>query len=319
MTSKRHTLLLLLLLATPLMAANAIGVRGKIGPQGKPKRVQRLQIRKSGVYENYLVDGKFAGGNRVKITANNVTVRHCEIRNCSGNGIGVFGKNVLIENCRIHHMLAGTFKKQRDAHGIAGRWNNVTIRNCEIYYVSGDCIQFDPDRRSSGKVVIDNCSLWTGPLPSDTVGFRKGQRPGENAFDSKTPKRGPRCQLVMRRCVLKGWRQPGQISLVAALNIKENVDAKVEQCLFIDNQVCFRLRGPTRRGAAKVTIKQCAIFDSRIGLRVEDKLRDLKVSKLGFNGKVRRKYHFVGRGPFPGYENKDETKVDSYEKLLKQG
>ena len=52
---------------------------------------------------------------------------------------------------------------------------------------------------------------------------------------------------------------------------------------------------------------------------MEDKLRDLKVSKLGFGNKVRRKYHFVGRGPFPGYENTGEHKAVSLQKLLKQG
>gem|GEM_PF-4316864 len=80
------------------------------------------------------------------MTADNVTIRNCEIRNATGNGIGVFGKNTVIENCRIHHLLNSTYADQSDAHGVTGRWSNVTIRNSEIYYVSGDCVQFDPDR-----------------------------------------------------------------------------------------------------------------------------------------------------------------------------
>ena len=124
----------------------ALGATGDYQHEGEPKRVVRLQITKDGVYENYLVDSNWAGGNRVKITADNVTLRNCEIRNASGNGIGVFAQNVLIENCRIHHLLAGSFKKQVDAHGITGCWGNVTIRNCDIGFISGDCIQFDPDR-----------------------------------------------------------------------------------------------------------------------------------------------------------------------------
>ena len=320
---KKLTLLLtgtLLILNTPnVYSQNAIGVSGKVGCLKDPKQVDRLIIDKSGVYENYLVDSNWQGGNRVKITADNVTLRNCEIRNATGNGIGVFGKNVVIENCRIHHLLNSTFDKQHDAHGITGRWNNVTIRNCEIYYISGDCIQFDPDRKSTGKVLIENCSLWTGPLPADAAGFKKGERPGENAFDSKTPPKGPRCELTMRNCLLQGWKQPGQISLMAALNIKENIKANIETCLFQDNEVCFRLRGPTGRGDALVTIDRSAIFSAEVGVRMEDKIENLSINHLAFGSNVKRKYHMVGRGPFPGYKNQNETKANSFETLLKTG
>ena len=68
-----------------------LGPQGVVDTKANPKRVQRLQITKDGVYENYLVDSNWAGGNRVKITADNVILRNCEIRKASGNGIGVFG------------------------------------------------------------------------------------------------------------------------------------------------------------------------------------------------------------------------------------
>lgn len=315
---------LVLLLANVSAAAedageNAIGTRGAVGCGENPRRVERLEIERPGVYENYLGDSAWAGGNRVKISADNVTLRNCEIRNATGNGVGVFGKNVTIENCRIHHLLNSTFDQQHDAHGITGDWANVTIRNCEIYYVSGDAVQFDPARRSTGKVLIENCTFWTGPLPEDAAGFKRGERPGENAFDSKTPPTGPRCQLIMRRCLMYGWKQPGQISLLAAINLKENVEATIEDCLFRDNQVCFRLRGPTGRGDAQVTINRCALFDSQVGIRMEDNLRDLKVRGLAFGAGVERKYHQVGRGTFPGYENQGETQAKSFDALLKQG
>ena len=109
--------------------------------------------------------------------------------------------NVLIENCKIHHLLAGTFKKQTDAHGITGRWGKILIRNCDIGLISGDCIQFDPDRKSTGRVMIENCRLWTRPLPADAVGFKKGERPGENAVDTKTMPKGKRAQLIIRNCI----------------------------------------------------------------------------------------------------------------------
>src|SRR5262249_23991882 len=181
-------------------AGKPVGLLGPVGCLQKPKMVERLQITRPGVYENYLVDSNWKGGNRVKITADNVTLRHCEIRNATGNGVGVFGTNVVIENCKIHHLLASTFKEQHDAHGVTGRWGNVTIRNCEIHHVSGDCVQFDPDRKSTGKLVIEDCTLWTGPLPADAGGFKKGERPGENAVDTKTKPKGERCRLIVRNC-----------------------------------------------------------------------------------------------------------------------
>src|SRR5947208_134471 len=112
--------------------AKLVGVQGPVGYLANPKKVDRLLITQPGVYENYLVDSNWQGGNRVKITADHVTLRHCEIRNSTGNGVGVFGKKVTIENCKIHHCLHSTFKEQHDAHGITGRWGDVTIRNCEI-------------------------------------------------------------------------------------------------------------------------------------------------------------------------------------------
>jgi hypothetical protein len=223
---------LMLSLAVPACAAERAGAQGKVGCLANPKRVDRLEITEPGVYENFLVDSNWQGGNRVKITADNVTLRNCEIRNATGNGISVFAHNVTIENCLIHHLLAGTFKEQHDAHGITGRWGNVVIRNCEIHHTSGDSVQFDPDRKSRGAVLIERCTFWTGPLAEDAAGFHRGETPGENAFDSKTPGEGERCALTIRDCHFHGWKQPGQIENMAALNLKENIDATVSGCVF---------------------------------------------------------------------------------------
>jgi hypothetical protein len=296
-----------------------VGARGVIGCRANPKLVERLEISRPGVYENYLIDSRWAGGNRVKITADDVVVRNCEIRNATGNGVGVFGKNVTIEHCKIHHLLASTFAQQADAHGITGRWDQVMIRDCEIFYVSGDCIQFDPDRNSTGRVLIDHCTLWTGPLPQGAAGFKKGERPGENAFDSKTPAQGPRCAVTIRNCYLYGWNQPGQINTLAALNIKENVHARVENCLFRDNEVCLRLRGPGLRGGALVEVEDCAIYNATIGVRMEDKISGLKLRRLGFGSGVERKYQAAGGGVGPGFENTGEYVAPPLEQVLRNG
>ena len=299
--------------------AKPIGVNGPVGCQKNPTKVERLEIKKSGVYENYLVDGKWGTGNRVKITADDVTLRNCEIFNCGGNGVGVFAKNITIENCKIHHCLKGTFTQQADAHGITGFWSQITVRNCEIYQVSGDAVQFDPDRKSTGQVVIENCTFWTGPLPEDAAGFKKGERPGENAIDTKTPVKGERCVMLVRNCYFHGWNQPGQISNMSALNLKENVLVKVENCVLNDNEIAFRVRGPTRRGGANVEIKNCAVYNSAVGVRVEDKAENLKIERLGFGKNVTRKYHIIKNQPGPGYQNKGEYEAPALETLLKQG
>lgn len=326
MLSHDRTLALVILLLasfsrTPARAQEAkpVGVHGKVGCLKDPKTVERLEIKKPGVYENYLVDGKWGTGNRVKITADNVTLRNCEIFNCGGNGIGVFAKNIIIENCKIHHCLKGTFKQQDDAHGITGFWSNITIRNCEICYISGDAVQFDPERRSMGQVVIEDCTFWTGPLPSDAAGFKKGERPGENAIDTKTPPKGERCVMTVRNCYFHGWNQPGQITNMAALNLKENVLVKVENCILSDNEISFRVRGPGKRGGANVEVKNCAIYDSAVGVRVEDKAENLKIDKLAFGKGITRKYQILMNQPGPGYENRGEYIAPALEELLKQG
>jgi hypothetical protein len=296
-----------------------VGVQGPVGCKDNPKKVERLVIKKPGVYENYLVDCNWQGGNRVKISTDDVTLRNCEIRNATGNGVGVFGKNVVIENCKIHHLLNSTFKEQHDAHGVTGGWNNVTLRNCEIYYVSGDAVQFDPDRNTQGKVLIEDCTFWTGPLPADAGTFKKGERPGENGVDTKTRPKGPPSELVIRNCYIHGWNQPGQIGNMAALNLKENVKVQVENCLFRDNEIALRLRGPNARGlGAVVTVHDCAIYDGAVGVRMEDKIHDLKITDLGFGPGVGKKYHMAG-GPGAGYENRGEHQAPAFETLLTKG
>ncbi len=303
-------------------ARRLIGAPEAVGCSAQAKRVERLVIEHPGVYEDFLVDSRWRGGNRVKIRAGNVVVRNCEIRNSTGNGIGVFARNVVIDRCHIHHMLSGTFHDQDDAHGITGGWNQVTIRNCVIHHVSGDAVQFDPDRRTSGRVVIENCTFWTGPLPAGAARFHRGERPGENAIDTKTMPpnaRAPRCELIVRNCYFHGWQQPGQIDLLAALNIKENVDAVIENCVFANNQVCFRLRGRTSRGFARVTIRNCAIYNSDVALRLEDDIEGVKVDGLLVGPGVGRLVHRVGRGRFRGFRLTGVRPAPPLEELLRKG
>src|SRR5262245_60279959 len=158
-TAPRWLAVAALLLAAqpaPAQKARPVGVQGDVGCLKDPRKVERLEITKPGVYENYLVNGKWGSGNRVKVTADGVTLRNCGSHSGAGNGVGVYGKKAVSENCKSHHCLRRTFEDQHDAHGITGRWGDVTIRNCEISYVSGDAVQFDPALKAAGKVTIED-------------------------------------------------------------------------------------------------------------------------------------------------------------------
>ena len=302
------------------VSGKPVGIQGPVGCRENPKKVDRLIITKPGVYENYLVDSAWQGGNRVKITADDVILRNCEIRNATGNGVGAFGKNITIENCKIHHLLNGSFKDQKDAHGVTGGWNNLTVRNCEIYYVSGDSVQIDPDRRTRGHVLIEDCTFWTGPLPEDAGAFKKGERPGENGVDTKTIPTGDAGTMDIRNCYFFGWKQPGQIGNMAGVNLKENVYVQVKNCVFRDNEIAFRLRGPTTKGmGAKVEIADCAIYETDVGVRMENQIKDLKIHGLGIGAGVQKKYHSAGGGAGAGYENMGEHPAPAFAELLKKG
>ena len=295
-----------------------VGVQGHVGCLANPKKAQRLLITKPGVYQNYLIDGAWFDGNLVKIKSDDVTLRNCEIFNGKHNAIVVYAKNVVIDSCKIHHLLKGTFKDQKDAHGISGQPNRLMIRNCEIYATSGDSVQFDPSREPWGDVTIENCTFWTAPLKKDAAGFRAGERPGENALDTKQLKTNPRSRVTIQNCLFYGWGQ-GQIKVQAALNIKENVSVTVDGCVLHSNDVCFRLRGGTgERGGAEVQIKDCAIYSSLVGVRMEDKIEGLQIQGLAVGDGVPRVYQ-VAEGVGPGYVNTGQRKARPYKDVIKYG
>lgn len=309
MTTRWSLVWFVCLICAPFAAADEVrlaGTEGKPGVLENPKRVSRLEIDMPGVYENYRIDAQGRGGNIVKITADDVTLRNCEIFNGTGNGVGVFGTRVVIENCRIHHLLAGTYDEQHDAHGITGRWGDVTIRNCDISMTSGDSIQFDPDRKSNGQLVIERCRLWTGKLAADAPGFKAGQSPGENAFDSKTPADGERCKLIIRQCYMYGWSQPSQIQNRAALNLKEHIDAEVSDCVFNDCEIAIRARGPGTRGGAHVTVTDCAVYRTQVAVRIEDKIEKLQITRMAWGGGVDERFDIHGGKEVPGFTSSDE-------------
>jgi hypothetical protein len=142
-------------------------------------------------FDGLIIDGQFGTKDVLQINSGGdyTILRNCEIKNSVKDGIDLYkADNVLFEDLEIHHMLAGSYNNQEDAHGIvATQQKNLTIRGCNIYYVSGDCFQTDPNRGIPlwDNVLIENCILWTGPLPADAANWHAGEVPGENAVDTK--------------------------------------------------------------------------------------------------------------------------------------
>ncbi|HTL51459.1 MAG TPA: right-handed parallel beta-helix repeat-containing protein [Planctomycetota bacterium] len=269
------------------------GLLGPVGVFGNPTRTDTLTINTTGLCENTLVDAAGEPKNLINIHADNVVVRNCEVRNSRHNGIQVYAKNVLIENCKIHHLGDGTLANSLDAHGITGDPHNLIIRNCEIHQVSGDCVQFDPARPKTGwtDVLIENCEFWTGPLDVNVAGFKKGQMIGENAVDTKNMAKAPRARLVIRNSVFHGFRGiQASGGDRAALNIKENVDCKIENCVFYDNGLSLRLRGPGTFGGSLVQATTCYFYDNDTAIRYEDKIQKLVLTGMAFSANVKTHY-----------------------------
>ena len=164
--------------------ADSAGLIGPVGAPSDARRVRTLRIDRSGLYENIVVDGEWIDQDLVRITADNVVLRNCTIRNGCRDAVEIYARNVRLENCHIHHVIGGTYRAAHniDAHGITGRPQNLTVYNTEISHVSGDAIQFDPSRKAEpypwDNVLVEHCFLWTGPLDADYAGYKRGERPG---------------------------------------------------------------------------------------------------------------------------------------------
>jgi hypothetical protein len=279
------------------------GLIGPVGPQGTPQKPPamrgRWDITQPGVYENFLVDPDFEDFDAIRVRANGTTLRNFEVRNGRQDAIEVYADDVRIESCRIHHFLAGSFQNQVDAHGITGRGARLTVRNCEISHCSGDAWQMDPGRGEWSDVVLEHCDISMGPLQKDMAGFKAGQAPGENGVDTKQSVDLPRSRLTIRNCVFHGYRASGYIGMPAALNLKDHVEVLVENCLFYDNFVAVRLRGPGSRGGAQVTLKDCWFYDCDLAIRLEDRAQALRIVRPHFGSGVKRRFQQVGGAP-PG-------------------
>lgn len=92
---------------------------------------------------------------RLEAAAHDIQIQHVQLYNGHGYGVRVGNdtRNVLVEDCAIHHFDAGA----QDAHGIGIMTAyGVTIRRCDIHDVSGDAIQSNtPDYPGYGRFASD--------------------------------------------------------------------------------------------------------------------------------------------------------------------
>ena len=161
------------------------------------------------------------------------------------------------------------------------------MRGCSIYYVSGDCFQTDPNRGLPlwDNVLIENCQLWTGPLPADAAGWHAGEVPGENAIDTKVNddslQTGYRPKITLRNIEAFGF-VPGYISNRAAFNMKEQIECNMNAIRVHENEIAFRLRGDTGNGSAHVTMMNVVAYENDKTFRTEDNVELLHVYNCTF-------------------------------------
>ena len=254
--------------------------------------------------ENIRFDANWANTDAVKLrtAADYFTLRNCVVKNTRRDGIDMNSpQGVLIDSTAIHDCIWVENGTRNDAHGIVTSGvKDLTIRDCEIYYVSGDAVQLQYGGWNN--VIIENCTLWNGPLPTARGGAPAGVTPGENAIDTKYHIEDGRGMLFVKNTTAYGWRS-NYITNAAAFNLKHNVEVILNGITTYDNDIAFRLRGPGSKGGAHVTLLNAVIYDSNIGVRYEDAIENLLIYNSTWGDGINRQFQSAG-----GYGNGFQVK-----------
>ncbi len=269
--------------------------------QGDAPILNRLRINGSHTHLfDIIVDHNKQSGDAVIVRAPGVMLKDMIVRNGANDGIDANDADgLVIDGLLIHHFLAGSFTNQVDAHGIvATDTRGLTIRNTEVHHVSGDSFQADPDRNTTitTDILIEGSHFWTGPLAEAFNEWNAGERPGENAVDTKMVKSGwesvERMKITIRDVVAHGWVQDGYINNKAVFNMKEKIEAVFDGITVYDSEIAFRLRGT--RGNADVTIANAVVYDVDKAIRAEDDLANLQVYNTTFGDGIDTMLQFAG-------------------------
>jgi len=219
---------------------------------------------------------------------------------------------VLIENCTIHDAIWFKNGERQDAHGIVTEGvKDFTVRGTTIYYVSGDGLQFQYDGWDN--ILVENCTLWNGDLPTARGGAPAGVNPGENAVDTKYNPGDGRGKLYIRNTTAYGWRSD-YINNAAAFNLKHSVEVELNRITVYDSEIAFRLRGPgsvpDSKGGAWVTLANTVIYDCDKAVRYEDGIENLHLYHITFGNNFTEQFENAG-GHGTGFELKNSLFLSS--------
>ena len=185
---------------------------------------------------------------------------------------------VLIEGCLLHHAL-NPVGGRSDAHGIVGgAVKDLTIRDTEIHTFSGDGIQVDAGRAAPGwdNLVVERTRDLAGAAARQRERLSQpGSRPAKTPSTPRPSASLPRARVTIRDFTASGFRN-GLIGNMAALNLKEHVDAVVDRVTIFDSEIAFRLRGAVT-GGAWVRIQNAVVYDVMTAFRYEDNIDNLRI------------------------------------------
>ena len=100
------------------------------------------------------------------------------------------------------------------------------------------------------------------------------------------------------------------------MNLKEHIEATITSCVFDNNEIAIRARGPGGRGDARVTLEDCAIYRTQTGVRAEDMIENLQLLRTAWGDGVKERISFHGGKEPPGFRITGEGIAPPIEKLL---
>jgi len=238
------------------------------------------------IFEGLVFDSTFAADDGVVGGGSNIEFIDVEIMNAGQDCVDLRdSRDILFDSSVIHHCVRQFDPDNNpDAHGITGdSVFDLTVRDSEIYMVTGDAVQLSPSRAAWDNVLVERTTMWSGPLDISVNGWEQGDPIGENAFDSKVGDElngdGARPKATFRDVVAHGWRN--SISNQGAFTIKEEVDFVLDRATIYDCEIGGRLRAP-----AQVRWQNVVMYDLDLGFRLEEGLSAPLIYNTTLGGQI---------------------------------
>jgi hypothetical protein len=141
------------------------------------------------VFDGLTIDHAGGSSDAVKINASHITIKNCEIRNGTREGIAIErASDVTIQDCSIHDFMWIEGGTRNDAHcimidtGISSTINGIVIQRCTIQRCSGDGTQIFGETGQDIATYAKNVSFLSNTFIDGTA-TNSGQT--ENAIDMK--------------------------------------------------------------------------------------------------------------------------------------